>query len=232
MVLQLRRYIPLFCLIIIALTVYIMGWHQFLSFDSLKENRALLQSYVQNYYIISLAIFMAVYVCVVALSLPGATILSISAGFLFGTIAGTFFTVLAATAGACLIFLIAKTSFGESLEKRASHFLHKMRSGFQDNAFSYLLTLRLVPLFPFFIVNLVPALLGMRLRDYAVATFLGIIPGAFVYVSVGTGLGSVFESGEAFNVKSILTPEILVALLGLGCLSLLPVILKFIKSRR
>ena len=167
----------------------------------------------------------------VALSLPGAGILSITSGFLFGTLLGTFLAVTSATLGATLIFLIAKTALGESLQKKAGPWLDKMRRGFQDNAFNYLLTLRLVPLFPFFIINLVPAFLGVKLRDYILATALGIIPGGFVYVSVGTGIGSVFDSGDAFSMGSIVNPEILIALLGLALLSFVPIALKFFKSR-
>ncbi len=107
-----------------------------------------------------------------------------------------------------------------------------MKKGFTENAFSYLLTLRLIPIFPFFVVNLVPAFLGISLRTYILATGLGIIPGSFVYVSVGTGLGSLFDRGESLNLKGILTPEILTALGGLALLSLLPVLYKKLKQKR
>ena len=149
---------------------------------------------------------------------------------MFGTLLGTALVVSAATLGATLLFLIAKTALGEMLQRKAGPWLEKMKKGFQNNAFHYLLTLRLVPLFPFFVVNLVPAFLGVKARDYILATFVGIIPGSFVFVSVGTGIGSVFDRGETFSASSILTPEILIALFGLGALSLLPVAFKYFKK--
>ncbi len=140
--------------------------------------------------------------------------------------------VLGATPGAAALSLVAKTSFGDARRAKAGPWLKKMEAGFQDDAFSYMLVLRLVPLFPFFVVNLVPALLGGRLRTYVVATFVGIIPGAFVFASVGAGLGSVFDSMEEFSPASALTPEVITALVGLAVLSLIPVAYKKLKARR
>lgn len=227
-----KRFIPIISLLSIAGFVYVMGWHHYLSFESLKANRDILQFHVQNHYVLSVIVFIGLYIGFISLSLPGAAIMSISAGFLFGTIAGTIVTVTAATAGACVVFLVAQGAFGNTLTKKAGPWVEKMRSGFQENAFVYFLSLRLVPVFPFFIMNLVAAILGMKLRDFALATFIGIIPGGFVYVSVGTGLGSVFDAGDEFSVGSILTPEILIAFTGLGVLSLIPVIVKKIRKKR
>jgi uncharacterized membrane protein YdjX (TVP38/TMEM64 family) len=159
-------------------------------------------------------------------------VLSITGGFLFGAVWGTVHIVLSATLGATLLFLIAKTSLGDPLRATASPWLQKMQAGFQENALSYLLMLRLVPLFPFFVVNLVPAFLGVALSTYILATFIGIIPGAFIYASVGAGLGSLFEAGKAFRPKDILTPQILMALIGLGVLALMPVVYKKLTGRR
>ena len=225
-----KKFVPLGVLGVIIALVYIFDLHAYLTFDALKENRVLLQSFVKEHFFISLILFCAVYVAAIALSLPGGAVMSITGGFLFGTILGTSLVVGAATLGATLLFLIAKTALGEMLQQKAGPWLEKMRKGFQDNAFYYLLTLRLVPLFPFFVVNLVPAFLGVKIRDYILATFIGIIPGSFVFVSVGTGIGSVFDRGEVFTVSSILTPEILIALFGLGALSLLPVLFKYFKK--
>ena len=140
--------------------------------------------------------------------------------------------MIAATTGATLLFLAARTVFGDILHKKAGPWLHKLEAGFQKNAFNYLLALRLVPAFPFFVVNLVPAFLNVRLRTFVVTTFFGIIPGAFVYTSVGAGLGSVFDSGEEFSASSILTPQIIAAMLGLVALSLLPVAYRMWQARR
>lgn len=226
-----KKMIPLGLLIAVISLVYALDLHSYLTFESLKENRDMLQNFVQNHFLLSLIIFCSTYVVVVALSLPGGALMSITGGFLFGTILGTGVVVLAATFGATLLFLIAKTALGDLLKNKAGPWLDKMKVGFQKNAFSYLLTLRLVPLFPFFIVNLVPAFLDVKARDYVLATLLGIIPGSFVLVSVGTGIGSVFDRGETFSMGSALTPEILLALFGLAALSLLPVVFKYFKKQ-
>ena len=166
------------------------------------------------------------------MSLPGGAALSIAGGFLFGSVLGTVWIVTGATLGATLIFLAAKTALGDSLKSKAGPWLNKMESGFRDNAFNYLLVLRLVPLFPFFVVNLVPAFLGVGLKTFFTATTLGIIPGTFVFASVGAGLGSVFEQGGDFSPASVLTPEIIIALVGLAVLALIPVGYEKFKARQ
>lgn len=225
-----KKLVPLGVLGAIIALVYAFDLHSYLTFEALKENRMLLQNFVSESFSLSLMIFFFVYVIAIALSLPGGAVMSITGGFLFGNILGTALVVSAATLGATLLFLIAKTTLGEMLHHKAGPWLEKMKKGFQNNAFYYLLTLRLVPLFPFFVVNLVPAFLGVKIRDYILATFIGIIPGSFVFVSVGTGIGSVFDRGEVFSASSVLTPEVLIALLGLGALSLLPVAFKYFKK--
>ena len=189
-------------------------------------------AFVAQNALIAALLFMAVYAVATALSLPGGAILSITGGFLFGTLFGTLWVVIGATLGAVGIFLAARTALGDALRAKAGPWLARMEAGFQENAMSYLLVLRLVPLFPFFVVNLVPAFLGVNLRTFTVATFLGIIPGAFVYVSVGAGLGSVFDQGGEVSASSALTPEVITALVGLAVLSLVPVVYKKIKAKR
>lgn len=161
-----------------------------------------------------------------ALSFPGGAILSIAGGSLFGSVPGALWIVVGAAIGATVIFVIARTALGESLRSRAGPWLKKMEDGFKENALSYLPVLRLVPLFPFFVVNLVPALLGVPLRVYVLGTFLGIIPGSFVFASVGAGL----DSEEGFSPASALTPEVITALARLSVLSLLPVDHRKLKS--
>ena len=176
--------------------------------------------------------FMVLYAAAVAFSLPGGLVMTITGGFLFGNIFGTSYVVVAATIGATGIFLVARTALGEPLRARAGPWLGRLEAGFQRNAFSYLLVLRLIPLFPFFIVNIVPAFLGIPLATYIVATFFGIIPATFVFSSVGAGLDSLFESGEDFSAAGILTPEIILALAGLAVLALLPVVYQKYRSRQ
>ena len=152
--------------------------------------------------------------------------------FLFGNIAATAYVVVAATTGASVIFLVARTALGEPLRAKAGPWLGRLEEGFHRNAFNYLLVLRLIPLFPFFVVNLVPAFLGVRLPTYVAATFIGIIPATFIFSSVGAGLGSLFESDTEFTPAGILTPELVTALAGLAILALLPVAYKKYKSGR
>jgi uncharacterized membrane protein YdjX (TVP38/TMEM64 family) len=211
---------------------YGLGLDDYLSFESLRDNRAALMTYVDNYGTASVLAFALIYIVCVAFSLPGATFLTITGGFLFGQLLSVLYVVVSATIGATILFLIAKTTLGDTLEARMGPWLKKLERGFQDNALNYLLVLRLIPLVPFFVVNLVPAFFGVKLRTFFVATLFGIIPGTFVYAQVGTGLGSIFDSGEAFTISRILTPDIVMAMVGLAVLSLVPVIYKKFKARR
>ncbi|MDX1739211.1 MAG: VTT domain-containing protein, partial [Alphaproteobacteria bacterium] len=164
-------------------------------------------------------------------SLPGGTLMSVGGGFLFGPFYGAFLVVLAATIGASGLFLAAKSSIGDGLRAKAGPWMSKLEAGFKKNEFSYLLFLRLVPAFPFFVVNLVPAFLGVSLKNYVAGTFIGIIPGALVFTYFGAGLGQVFAKGEAFSLTAVVTPEILIALSGLAVLALLPVLIKKIRGK-
>ena len=227
-----RRLLPLAALALAVAAVFAFDLDRYLTFDALRENRAALTGFVAANGVLASAAYVLIYAAAVALSLPGGAVLTIGGGFLFGTVVGGALVVLAATVGATLLFLIAKTALGDPLRARAGPFLQKMEAGFQENALSYLLVLRLIPLFPFFIVNLVPAFLGVSLRTYVLATFVGIIPGTLVYASVGAGLGSVFDRAQQFSPASILTPQITVALVGLAMLALLPVVYRKLRARR
>jgi uncharacterized membrane protein YdjX (TVP38/TMEM64 family) len=227
-----RRLLPLAALALAVAAVFAFDLDRYLTFDALRENRAALTGFVAANGVLASAAYVLIYAAAVALSLPGGAVLTIGGGFLFGTVVGGALVVLAATVGATLLFLIAKTALGDPLRARAGPFLQKMEAGFQENALSYLLVLRLIPLFPFFIVNLVPAFLGVSLRTYVLATFVGIIPGTLVYASVGAGLGSVFDRAQQFSPSSILTPQIAVALVGLAMLALLPVVYRKLRARR
>lgn len=227
----LRRWLPLIVLIVVMALVFGLGLDNYLSFSALKMHRAQILGFVAENPALAALAFMLIYAAAVACSLPGGTVLTITGGFLFGRLGATSMVVVAATLGATVLFLIARGSLGAGLHRRAGPWLRQMEAGFQENALSYLLVLRLVPLFPFFIVNLVPAFLGVRTRTYVVATLFGIIPGTFVYASVGVGLGSVFDRGEAFSLQGVLTPQVLGALIGLAVLSLLPIVYKMLKRR-
>lgn len=226
------RLLP-FGVILVALGLFFaFDLEQYVRFDTLRTHRLTLQAWVAQSSTLAALVFVAIYTLTTACSLPGATVLSITSGFLFGAVWGTVLIVVSATLGGTILFLLAKTALGDSLRSRASGWLRSLEAGFQANALSYLLVLRLVPLFPFFIVNLVPALLGVPLRTFVVGTFVGIIPGAFVYASVGVGLGSIFDAGGTLSLTGILTPQVLVALGGLAGLALIPVVYKAVRTPR
>ena len=227
---SLRRLWPVLVLISGLLLFMALDGPKYFTLESRRLYRADLADYVVYHTTITAIIFAVGYAVMVAFSLPGALILTVTAGFLFGTMIGTGLVVVGATVGATAIFLIAKTALGDPLRARAGPSLKKMEAGFQENALSYLLILRLVPLFPFFLVNLVPAFLGVKLRIYMLATAIGIIPGTFVFAQVGTGLDSILDSGEKLSVGTILSGDVLAALIGLAVLSALPVVYKFFQA--
>jgi uncharacterized membrane protein YdjX (TVP38/TMEM64 family) len=242
------RLAPLVALIAIAGVIVAMGWHQYLSLEALVRHRASLDAWIADHYFAALAAYLLVYVGVVALSLPGAAALTIAGGVLFGFIVAGIAVVFAATIGATLIFLLARSAAGEFFLRRAGPRVAKVVEGFRSEAFSYLLFLRLVPVFPFVLVNLAAALAAIPLSTFVVATALGIIPGTFVFASIGAGLDSVIaaqaykykecvEGGGAackldFDIAQALTPELLGALTALGVLALAPIFVKRWYARR
>lgn len=228
----LRRLLPLAALLAALAAVLALDLHSYLSLEALRDHRVALSAFVADNRLLAILTFMALYAVAIALSVPGGLVLTVAGGFLFGALTATAYVVVAATLGATAIFLAARTALGDSLRRRAGPWLARMESGFRENAFSYLLVLRLIPIFPFFVVNLVPAFLGVGLRTYVVATFLGIIPGSYVYALVGAGLGSVFEQGGDITLGGVFTPEVIGALVGLSLLSLLPVAYKRWRGRR
>ena len=228
---MLKRSLPLLIIATLTTLFFIAGWHEYLSFEQLQTHRLELNAWVAEQPIISALAYIFMYIIVVALSLPGGTVMTLAGGFLFGALWGGLYTVVGATLGATIIFLIAKTSLGDALLAKAGKSIQSMKTGFQKNALNYMFVLRLVPLFPFFIVNLAPAFLGVPLRTYIIATFFGIMPATFVFALAGSGLGKVFEQGEHFSIAGILTPEMMGALLGLALLSLIPVFYKKLKGK-
>lgn len=223
----LKRFLPLALIAVFAAAVFFSGAWRYLSLETLREHRAAIEAFVADRLLLSLLIYALIYIGATALSLPGATLLSVVGGFLFGPFAGTVAVVIAATIGAAIIFTAAKTAVGDTLRKKAGPFARRMEDGFRANAFSYLLLLRLIPLFPFFIVNIAPALFGVKTRTFVLATFIGIIPGAFAFVSAGNGLGAVLNGGANLDLKGLLAdPAILTPIVALSLLALLPIALK------
>lgn len=226
-----RRLLPLVVLAALIGAAYATGLHKYLSLDALKENRAALLAFVEQYKLAAALAHIAIYAAVTALSLPAAVILTLAGGLLFGVPLGATLTVIGATLGATILFLVAQTAFGDALRSRAGPFVARMSEGFQKDAFNYLLFLRLVPAFPFFAVNLVPALLGMRLLPFVLATAIGIVPGTVVFTAFGAGLGEVFDRGGEVTLRGVLSPTLMAALVGLGLLSLLPIVLRRMRER-
>lgn len=229
---SLGRLVPLLILVAGLAAFFLLGWHKYVSFDVLRENRQNLLDLVAQYGFVAGLGFTAVYAVATAFSIPGGAILTITAGFLFGPFIGAIYVLLGATLGASALFLAARYAFADLLRAKAGPAIRKMEDGFREDAFNYLLVLRLVPLFPFFVVNLVPAFLGVSLKVYVIATFIGIIPGTFVYALVGNGLGAIFDRGEVPDLGTIFQPQFLAPILGLAVLAVIPVIYKKVKARK
>jgi uncharacterized membrane protein YdjX (TVP38/TMEM64 family) len=227
-----KRFLPVVILLLAVAAAFALGINDYISFEQLERNRMRLLELVNRHPVLAPFAFMLLYAVAIALSIPGGAVLTVTGGFLFGVAAGTLYAVVAATLGATVVFLIAKTAFGDSLRRKTGPALRRMEAGFRENALNYLLFLRLIPVFPFWLVNLVSAFLGVPLRTYVVATALGIIPGTLVYASVGNGLGAVFEAGGRPDLGTIFEPQIILPIIGLAVLALLPVIYRKNKTRQ
>src|SRR3984893_6420598 len=223
-----RRVLPLGLLVAAGIVFMLAGGSRYLTFSALARNHDWLCGLVQQWGVLAAFVYIMVYATLVALSVPGAAILTIAGGFLFGTWVGGLCAVIGATLGATAIFLAARGGLG-GLAQRAGRFAGKLEAGFRADAVNYLLVLRLVPIFPFWLVNLVPALVGVRLPTYVLATFLGIVPGTFVYASLGNGLGSLVEEPD---LAIIFRPSLLVPIVGLALLALVPVGYKHWRSKK
>lgn len=224
--------------LIIILSVAVMGaffLRDYLAFDALAENREVLIAFRDTNYLLTALMFIGFYILIVGFSLPGATIATLTGGFLFATFPGALFNVIAATIGATAIFLAARWGGGEKLGAKmegADGLVKKIKIGIDENQWSMLFLLRLLPAVPFFMANLIPSFLEVPLRRFVISTFIGIIPGTTVYTAVGAGLGEVFARGETPNLGIIFEPAILFPILGLSALALLPLILKAVRGKK
>jgi uncharacterized membrane protein YdjX (TVP38/TMEM64 family) len=230
---QWRQRLP----IIIILLVAILGavvLREYLSFDALRDNRAALIAFRDSNYLLTAAAFVLAYIAIVSFSLPGATAATLTGGFLFGVFPGAMFNIIAATIGAVLIFLAVRAGFGRSMAAKidaSDGRVKRMTQAIRANEFPVLFSLRLMPVLPFFVMNVIPALIGVRISVFAATTFLGIMPGGIIYTWVGAGLGDVFARDETPDLGIIFEPHILGPLLGLAALSLLPTILKSLRGK-
>lgn len=224
---RVKRFIPL-AVVVLALGLFVaFDGPSYVNLETLKANREGLLDLVQGYFLTVFIGFILVYAILTAMSFPGASFLSVFGGFLFGTWVGGGAIIIGASCGATGIFLAVRYAIGDMLSKRAGPYMQKFEAGLKENELSYLFILRLVPVFPFFIVNIVPAFFNVKVRNYVLATFFGIMPGCFVYASVGAGLGAVLDQGGEVQLGGLMTqPKILLPILGLIILSLIPAIYK------
>jgi len=218
-----RRLWPLALLLAGGVIFLLLGGRHYLNYATLSANHDWACALVRKSPVAAALCFIAAYAGLVALSVPGAALLTIAGGFLFGTWFGTAYAVIAATIGATAVFVAARCGLA-GLLARVGPQLRRLEVGFRENALNYLLVLRLVPLFPFWLVNLVAGATGMRLQVYLTGTFFGMIPATFVYASLGSGLGSVVASERPPDLHILFRPDVLLPIVGLAVLALIPVV--------
>ncbi len=205
-----------------------------LTFDVLAANRDRLMAWRDAHFALTSLMFVAVYVAVVAVSLPGATLMSLTGGFLFGVFPGVIYNVAGASIGGMAVFLVVRLGYGRDLARRIEArggAVGRMQAGLRDNQWSVLLAMRLMPVFPFFLTNLLPALVGVRFSTFAITTALGILPAAFIFTSLGSGLGEIFARGEVPDLGILLQPEFGLPLIGLGLLALVPMVIRLYRGK-
>lgn len=227
-----KRLLPLAVIVAMLAVGYAFGLQHYLSWSVLGEKQVAWRAAVQARPVSVGAIYLGIYAAAVACSFPGALLITLTGGLLFGAVAGTALAVCGASVGAVIIFLAARTALGPFLARRAGGLLDRVRPGLERDGFSYVLALRLIPVVPFWLINLAAALCGVRLWHFAVATFIGIIPATAVYASIGAGLGDVLAAGRRPELGQVLSLPVLLPLLGLAALSLLPVGWRLWQARR
>ncbi len=219
----LRRFWPLVLLLAAVAAVWASGLAQQINWAALARNQAVLSAWVASHPIAAPALYVVIYAVAVALSVPESAVLTVAGGLLFGTLLGGILAVAGSTAGAVALFLAVRYHLADAIAARAGRFLDRIRARLERDGFNYLLAIRLVPAFPFWLVNLAAALSGMRLVPYAAATVIGIMPTTFIYASIGAGLGVVLAAGGKPDLAIVFSPRILGPLIALAMLSLLPV---------
>jgi uncharacterized membrane protein YdjX (TVP38/TMEM64 family) len=246
--LRTRRLWPLAIVVAGLILVFVLGLNREISLESLVRHHAAIERIVAEHSGRAFAAYVLLYITVVAFSVPGALVLTVTGGAVFGTLLGALGAMIGATVGGTIIFLIARGAVGEILIRRAGPTVNKLMTGFRKDAFCYLLFLRLVPVVPFWLVNLVPALAGVRPAQFVAATALGIIPGSFVFAFFGSGLDTVIDAQRAayeaclaaggldchlgFDVHALATPRLIAGFIILGLFALVPVVVKYVKAKQ
>lgn len=233
---RLKRFAPIAVIACGLVIGYLFGLHEYLKLESLIEHRDMLKAHVMENIVTASAVYFVIYVLAVAFSFPAASLLTILGGFVFGWLLAGTLTAFAATIGASIIFLAARTALGDFLERMAGPAVAKLAHSFEENAFGFLLVLRLAPVFPFFVINIAPALFNVPLRIYVAATFLGILPGTYAYTYLGQGLDSVIESAKAagrdVSLADLVTVELTIAFAALAVVAAIPFIIKKFRAGR
>jgi uncharacterized membrane protein YdjX (TVP38/TMEM64 family) len=219
----LRRFGPLAVIVLLSVAAFASGLAGHLSLEELRARGTELQAFAREKPVLCAAIYLAIYVGSVAVSLPGALILSLTAGFLFGPLGGGL-AVIGATGGSTVTFLVLRTAFGEVLRRRPHAFLARMAEGLRRDAFNYLLTLRLIPAFPLLAVNVAAGVANIPVRTFVLASVLGMIPSSFIYAGIGAGLGHLFARGGPVTIETLLSPRIYLPIIGMGVLAFLPLL--------
>ena len=227
----LRHLLPLLALLAALLAAWQGGLLHEFSWAALARHQATLGAWVDAHPLLAPLAYVALYLVVVALSLPEAAVLTVAGGLLFGTVVGGLLAVLGSTMGAIVLFLAARSALADRFVDRGGRVLARARTSLQRDGFSYLLAIRLVPAFPFWLVNLAAAIGGMRLLPFATATLIGIIPATLVFASLGDGLGAVLAQGQRPDLTVVFSPRVLLPLLALAALSLAPVLWRHWRQR-
>jgi uncharacterized membrane protein YdjX (TVP38/TMEM64 family) len=230
----LARFLPLAVILVVAV-IGAVTLREYISFETLRHHRAALLAYRDQNFAGLALMFFATYVAIVAFSLPGAAVASVTGGFLFGLGAGIALNVVSATVGAAAIFLAARWGLGASLVARieaSEGTIKKLKAGLREHEISMLFLLRLVPAVPFFVANLLPAMVGVKFRNFLWTTALGIVPGAIVFTSIGVGLGEVFARGGSPDLSILWEPQVIGPILGLSVLAALPIVIKTLRARK
>jgi uncharacterized membrane protein YdjX (TVP38/TMEM64 family) len=230
------RFLPAAFIVTGIAVGYALGWHERLSLEALAGEIETMRQFAADNPVLAPMAFMLLYAVAIGLSFPAAAIFNVIGGLLFGWLAGTVYAVVAATSGGAAVFVAARSAFGDVLRKRAGGGTRRLARGFEEDAFSYLLMLRLAPFIPFFVVNIVPALFNVRLGTFLAATMLGKFPVAFAYAWLGQGLDSMFAAamaaGRPVTLSDLVTPEITIALLALTLVVVLATIVRKVRAQQ
>lgn len=232
----LLRYLPILAIAVAIGVGFALGWHEHLTLQSAIEARQSVRQFAADQVVLAALVYIVGYALAVAIAFPATWLLTVMGSAVFGLVGGGLLAALGATLGATALFLAARTAFGDVLRKNAQGFVARVAAGFERNAFSYLLALRLAPLLPFSVVNVLPALFKVGTPVFVIATLLGILPGTFVYASIGAGLDDIIASaaaeGRLPELGDLISPALTLGLLGLAVLAVLPTVLKSLMSRR